>query len=112
MDLTIIIPTHNRNDSVVECVLSLDHNEAEIIVVDDCSEIPVVLPSERCRLIRHERHRGRAAAINTALKAAVHELVLIINDDIYAAPDMVVRLVDEFAIHANPKLGLAARVVW
>jgi hypothetical protein len=112
MNLTIIIPTYNRNNIVEECVLALDHNEAEIIVVDDCSELPVVLSSERCRLIRHERHRGRAAAINTALKAAAHELVLIINDDIYAAPDMVLRLVDEFAIHNNPKLGLAGRVVW
>lgn len=112
MNLTIIIPTYNRNNLVEECVLALDHNDAEIIVVDDCSEIPVSLSSDKCLLIRHERHRGRAAAINTGLKAAVHKLVLIVNDDIYAAPDMVVRLVDEFAVHNNPKLGFAPRVVW
>jgi hypothetical protein len=112
MDVTIIIPTYNRNSIVAECVLALDHNDAEIIVVDDCSEIPVVLPGDRGRLIRHKRHLGRAAAINTGLEAAAHEPVLIVNDDIYAAPDMVIRLVDEFAIHNNPKLGLAPRVVW
>src|SRR5215831_12975481 len=112
MNLSIVIPTHNRNNLVEECVLSLDHNDAEIIVVDDCSDIPVTLSSQKCRLIRHERHRGRAAAINTGLKAAVHELVLIINDDIYASPDMVVRLVDEFVMQKNPKLGFAPRIVW
>src|SRR5215468_10005056 len=104
MNLSIIIPTYNRNNIVKECVLALDHNEAEIIVVDDCSVVPVTLSSNKCRLIRHERYQGRAAAINAGLKAAVHQLVLIINDDIYASPDMVVHLVDEFAMHKNPKL--------
>jgi len=112
MDLTIIIPTRDRNGSVVECVLSLEHNEAEIIVVDDASDKPVVVRSEGTRVIRHDRHRGRSAAINTGLKAASHDLVLIIDDDIYAAPDMVVRLVSEFHNHNNPKLGFKARVVW
>src|SRR3954453_472333 len=97
MDLTIIIPTSDRNNSVIECVAALDHNAAEIIVIDDASEQPVVLPAKAARVIRHERHRGRSAAINSGLKAASHDLVLIMWDDIYAAPDMVVRLIDEFS---------------
>src|SRR5262249_35941838 len=112
MDLTIIIPTRNRNDSVVECVFALDHNTADIIVVDDGSDTPVALPSETARVIRHQRPRGRAAAINSGLREALHDTVLIIDDDIFAAPDMVMRLFDEFAIQNNPKLGLAPRVVW
>ena len=112
MDLTIIIPTHDRNAGVVECFLAVDFLEADIVVVDDGSEEPVFLPSKTARVIRHNRHRGRAAAINTGLSAAHHDTVLIIDDDIYAAPDMVVRLVDEFAIHHNPKLGFAPRVMW
>src|SRR5437899_11943427 len=112
MDLTIIIPTRDRQAGVVECVLALDHNDVDMLVVDDNSEHPVVLPSKTARVIRHDRHRGRAAAINTGLKAALHDTVLIINDDIYAAPDMVVRLVDEFALHQSPKIGLRARVMW
>ena len=88
MKLTIIVPTRDRNNSVIECVLAVDHNEADVIVVDDGSAQPVVLPSEYGRVIRHPRPRGRAAAINTGLKAARHDIVLIINDDIYAAPDI------------------------
>ena len=112
MDVTIIIPTRDRNDTVVECLLALEHNEADILVIDDGSKDPVSLPPNSGRVIRHDRHRGRAAAINTGLRAALHDTVLVMNDNVYAAPDMVIRLVDEFAIQNNPKIGLAARVVW
>jgi tetratricopeptide (TPR) repeat protein len=111
MDLSIIIPTHNRNTQLAECLLSLEHNDAEIIVVDDGSPKPVEVP-ENVRLIRHDRNRGRAAAVNTGLKAASNDQVLIIDDDIYAAPDMVARLADEFAVWNNPKLAIVGRVVW
>jgi TolA-binding protein len=112
MQLTIIIPTYNRNNSVVECVAALEHNQAEIIVVDDCSEQPVVLPVKTARVIRPDRHRGRSAAINAGLRAASNDRVLIMSDDLFAAPDMVSRLVDEFSVRNNPKLCLKARVVW
>ena len=111
MDLSIVIPTYNRNNSVAECVRSLEHNHAEIIVVDDGSPQPVEL-IEKVRVIRHERNRGRAAAVNTGLKAASHDLVLIVDDDIFATPDMVSRLLDEFSVHRNCKLALVGRVVW
>jgi len=34
------------------------------------------------------------------------------DDDIYASPDMIVRLMDEFVVWNNPKLALVGRVVW
>jgi len=110
MDLSIIIPTYNRNSSLAECLQSLEHNDAEIIVVDDGSPDPVEVASN-VRLLRHESHRGRAAAVNTGLRAAVHNLTLVIDDDIYAAPDMVARLADEFTVWNNPKLALVGRIV-
>lgn len=112
MHLTIIIPTYNHNNSVAECVAALDHNAAEVLVIDDSSEQPVTLPANAARVIRHPRHRGRSAAINTGLKEASHDLVLIMWDDIYAAPDMVARLVDEFSQQRNPRLCLRPRVIW
>jgi len=111
MDLSIIIPTYNRNEKIAECMEALGHNGAEIIVVDDGSTMPVEVPS-LVRLIRHGSNRGRAAALNTGLRAASHDMVLILDDDIYASPDMIVRLVDEFVIWNNPKLALVGRVVW
>src|SRR5438874_1833777 len=111
MDLTIIIPTRDRNASVLECVMAVEHNGAEIIVVDDASDRRVVLPPN-VRVIRHDRRRGRSASINTGLRAAQHDAVLIVDDDIYAAPDMVVRLANEFFASGNPKLGVTAGVSW
>ena len=111
LDLTIIIPTFNRNQNVAECVLALDHNDAEIVVVDDGSTPPVTLPGN-VRVVRHERNKGRAAALNTGLKAATNDLVLLIDDDIFAAPGMVRRLVEEYTAAQNPKLALVGRVVW
>src|SRR5207247_11029451 len=106
MDLTIVIPTRDRNNSVVECVLALEHNEADIVVVDDGSAQPVLLPSDCARVIRHERPRGRAAAINRGLKAAQHDMVLIIKDDVYAATVLVIRLVYDFDLHNTLMLGI------
>jgi len=110
MDLSIIIPTFNRNSQLAECLQSLEHNDAEFIIVDDGSPNPVQVTSN-VRLLRHESHRGRAAAVNTGLRAASHNLTLIIDDDVYAAPDMVARLADEFAVWNNPKLALVGRIV-
>ena len=111
MKLSIVIPTYNRNDVLGECLSSLEPNQAEIIVVDDGSPVPVQAPSY-VRVLRHDRNRGRAAACNTGLRAASNDLVLIIDDDIYAAPDMVAHMAGEFAIMNNPKLALIGRVVW
>jgi glycosyltransferase involved in cell wall biosynthesis len=110
MELSIIIPTYNRNSSLAECLQSLEHNEAELIVVDDGSSNPVEA-TPRIRVLRHENHRGRTAAVNTGLRAARHNLAMIIDDDVYAAPDMVARLADEFAVWNNPKLALVGRIV-
>ena len=110
MELSIIIPTYNRNSPLAECLQSLEHNDVEFIVVDDGSPTPVQA-APNVRILRHESHRGRAAAVNTGLRAATHNMTLIIDDDIYAAPDMVARLVDEFAVWNNPKLALVGRVV-
>ena len=110
MELSIIIPTYNRNSPLAECLQSLEHNDAEFIVVDDGSPNPVEAPPN-VRILRHESHRGRAAAVNTGLRAASHNLTLIIDDDVYAAPDMVARLADEFGVWNNPKLALVGRIV-
>jgi len=112
MDLTIVIPTRNRHGRLIDCVYALAHNHADILVVDDASEGPVVLPPGEARVIRHIRRLGRSAAINTGIEAARHDAVLVIDDDIYAAPDMVARLMKEFTAHKNPKLALTARVAW
>ncbi len=84
MDLTIVIPTYNRNNNVIECVLALEHKALRISslsMMDPASRL-WFSPANSARVIRHDRHRGRSAAINTGLKAAVYDIVLIMEDDI------------------------------
>jgi glycosyltransferase involved in cell wall biosynthesis len=111
--LTIIVPTFNRNDVVVGCVGRLARSGAEIVVVDDASPRPVRLVDHPAvRLIRHDRNRGRAAAVNTGLRAATHDTVLVVDDDIYAGAGMVERLFQAFTRSGKRTLALVGRVVW
>lgn len=67
----------------------------EVVVTDDCSsdETPRFLagyePSYRLVVERHEANRGRAAARNTAIRAATGDLVVFLDDDMRAEPELV-----------------------
>jgi len=88
MEYSVVIPTHNRPDLVIRAIRSAcDQTCAprEIIVIDDASQPPLVLPAEFCggrvRLIRHERSVGGAAARNTGLREAAMPIVAFLDDD-------------------------------
>jgi glycosyltransferase involved in cell wall biosynthesis len=88
MEYTVIIPTHNRPDLVVRAIRSVYSQTCpphQVIVVDDASQPPLVLPADlaggRTRLIRNERSTGGAAARNTGLREAATEIVAFLDDD-------------------------------
>ena len=97
-ELSIIIPTYNRNGSISQCLEHLNYPDADVIVVDDGSLVRVECP-DHVRLVRHGSNRGRAATVNTGLHKALHETVLILDDDIYATPSMVEELALHKALH-------------
>ena len=110
-ELSIIIPTYNRNGSVSQCLQHLNYPDADVIVVDDGSLLQVDCP-DHVRLVRHGSNRGRAAAVNTGLHNALHDTVLILDDDIYATPSMVEELAFAFRKWKNRKGAIVGRVVW
>ena len=110
-ELSIIIPTYNRNGGVSQCVEHLNYPNADIIVVDDGSPVKVPCP-DHVRLVRHGSSRGRAGAINTGLRKALHDTVLILDDDIYATPLMLEELASAFRKWKNRKGAIVGRVVW
>ena len=94
MDYSVIIPTHNRPDLVIRALRSVflqTWAPAEVIVIDDASEPPLVLPEEfshGCtRIIRHPRALGGAAARNTGLREASTEIIAFLDDDDEWLPD-------------------------
>jgi glycosyltransferase involved in cell wall biosynthesis len=86
MEYTVIIPTHNRPDLVVRAIRSVYSQTCpphDVIVIDDASQPPLVLPADLActRVIRHERSVGGAAARNTGLREAATEIVAFLDDD-------------------------------
>jgi len=118
MLLTIIIPAYQEEDTieeVLEAVAAIDIESLgftkEIVVCDDgstdrTSEIVAKVAGRdpRIRLIRHDRNRGKGAAIRTALAEASGDFVLIQD------ADLEYEVTDYPALLARVKDG--ARVVY
>ncbi len=108
--VSVVIPTYGKREVLGPTLESLArqdyaHDLVEVVVVDDCSrddtfeflrllETPYAL-----RPIRHEENRGRAAARNTAIRAADGDLVVFVDDDMRCDPRLIREHVDFHASH-------------
>ncbi|CAF3932534.1 unnamed protein product, partial [Rotaria sp. Silwood1] len=100
MKISVIVPTHNRQDKLKETIAGLrkqdfSADEYEIIIVDDTSIPPVILAedfniSPKVSLIRLE-NAERSVARNAGAKLAKGELLLFVDDDILVAEDFLTR---------------------
>ena len=101
---TIVIPTWNAGSLVERCLRSLkDHGEAdraEIVVVDDGGGDDT---GERVRaacpdavLARHVENIGFAAACNTGVARASHDVVVLLNNDVVATRPFLDPLLSHF----------------
>ncbi len=90
--------------------------EVEIILVDDCSPIPVrealqeKLGDPRVRFFRHEANRGPAAARNTGVAQAQFEVVLFTDDDVVVDELWIERLARYLADAPRRIGGVGGRV--
>ena len=120
-ELSVVIPTYRRPDLLRRCLASLAGQDAdpgrfEIVVVDDGSgdETGAVLATSPGVLaLAQPANAGPAAARNRGIHAARGRLVLFLDDDIAAAPDLVTT---HLALHAaagdDRLLGVLGRVDW
>jgi GT2 family glycosyltransferase len=98
--VSLYIPCYNGEKYLARCltgVRALDPGPAEILVIDDGSvdrsvQIAADFPT---RIIRHQTNLGLAAARNTGVKAARHELVASLDVDCVPRPDWLGLLLDE-----------------
>ncbi|MBF6620158.1 MAG: glycosyltransferase [Patulibacter sp.] len=112
MLVTIIIPTYERAgfvETAIESVLTQNHPEIELIVLDDGStdETPAILERiaeradpERFRWARHD-NVGQARTINRGLEMARGELLGYLSSDDYLLPGAVARLVEVATAHPD-----------
>jgi glycosyltransferase involved in cell wall biosynthesis len=92
---TIVVPTRDRHDLLVEAVdsaLGQRDSDVEVVVVDDGSRDPVALPSDpRLRVARHLRPRGVSAARNLGISLSATPYVAFLDDDDRIRPHLVAR---------------------
>jgi glycosyltransferase involved in cell wall biosynthesis len=120
--ISVVIPTRNRAqllaamlDSLEQQTIELDR--FEVVVVDDGSidgTPDVCRDRARCGLIRYRRvsHGGIAQAKNFGLLAARAPIVLFLDDDDLAAPELLERHRLAHAGHGEPGLAVLGYTTW
>lgn len=88
--VSVILPTYNRADYIIDAINSVSnqsYNDVELIIIDDCSAVPVRETLEDIdievdhKIIRHKSNKGQNAARNTGLNEASGDYIAFIDDD-------------------------------
>jgi glycosyltransferase involved in cell wall biosynthesis len=90
MKLTVIIPAYNEKNTIREIIHRVAKTQLanEILVVDDGStdgtrEILAELEgTDSCRVIYHEKNKGKGAAVRTGILEAMGDVLLIQDADL------------------------------
>ncbi|MCB1870666.1 MAG: glycosyltransferase [Gammaproteobacteria bacterium] len=120
--LSVVIATYNRCDVLKETLRRLDrqtlaHDRFEVIVVDDGSPDATAATvnaiaksvSFPLRYLHHE-NRGPGYTENIGIKAAKHELLLLIADDIWSHPNLLTEHIDYHLKYPQSKFGVLGSV--
>jgi glycosyltransferase involved in cell wall biosynthesis len=106
MNLSIIIPYHNEGMEFITTTIntirdSIDVEQYEIIIVDDCSNIPLQ-SIDGVTVLRHDKNMGVGIAFDTGVKVAKSENLFLMGSDIRFAPNKwASQMLTE--IESNPK---------
>jgi poly-beta-1,6 N-acetyl-D-glucosamine synthase len=110
--VSVIVPAYNEAKGIEKAVRSLvasDYPTFEVIVVDDGStdgtgELVDGLGLPKVQVIQ-EPNRGKAEALNTALAAAKHDVIVAVDADTLFEPGTLTAIVRPFA---DPEVGAVA----
>jgi GT2 family glycosyltransferase len=112
LDVSIIIPTHNRRDAVARTLRALSLQVCSrtafdvVVVADGCSDHTAALATGEWPMpvrVLEQSHAGAAAARNRGAAAATGDLLIFLDDDIEVLPGFVAA---HIAAHA-PEEALA-----
>ncbi len=117
--LTIIVPAYNEEGTIVELLDRLSKTafpvDVEVVVVDDGSKDATAARVEarrdpRVRLLRHEKNRGKGAAIRTGLAAAAGDWVIVQDADLEYDPADIPRLLEP-ALKGEAEVVYGSRIL-
>jgi GT2 family glycosyltransferase len=109
--VTVIVPTLAADETLAECLVSLDHqtfSDFEVIVVDNSGRC-AVQPHGRIRVIANQTNVGFGAAVNQALRESSSPFVAVLNDDAVADARWLEALLE--AVETRPDVGMCASQV-
>jgi GT2 family glycosyltransferase len=113
--VTALVVTWDSADDIECCLISLDaveHDEFDIIVLDNASSDDTVARIERHRegplrhpvsLVRFPRNLGFCGAVNAGVRASTADAVLLVNPDATIEPDALGRMLQVLVDH--PQCG-------
>jgi len=117
--VSIVIPCHNEEETVEECINSFlrqTYPNIEIIVVDDCStdRTPEILRKyeERVKVIRNITNRGEGFSRNAGIKAARGEIIIETECDGKYPPDYVEKMIAPLADKSVGGAITIRRITW
>jgi cellulose synthase/poly-beta-1,6-N-acetylglucosamine synthase-like glycosyltransferase len=89
--VSILIPARNEQEIILDAIhgaLNQEYPDFEVIVIDDGSTDMTahLAATTGVRLIRHERNRGKATALNSGAAAARGEVIVTCDADGYLDP--------------------------
>jgi glycosyltransferase involved in cell wall biosynthesis len=115
--LSILMPVYNESATVVDVVkrvLDVTYPcDVELVAVDDGSrdgsaDLLAALDDARLTLVRHDRNRGKGAAIRTAAQHATGDYMIICDADLEYSPDDIPKLV-QVVLHGDAEIVYGTR---
>ena len=115
MKVSIIVPTYNRIDSLIETINSIEQNDYprkkfEIIIVDDCSTDDTKKKIKKIskaygniKYLKTEKNSGPAAARNLGIKHSKGEYIFFTDDDCIVPKNWIKSYLKIFK--NNPSVG-------
>lgn len=96
MNVSIVIPTFHRKDSLVRLLQTLKNEDSEIIIVEQEQNNEKAFKAVRSVRYIFLPHRSTPHAMNVGVQKVRGDYILFLDDDVTVAPDLVKNHIKNF----------------